>query len=111
MARAGAHWEVRVTSITTGATRTVAYNGMAPACSPDGRTVAYHSPTKGGKGPGIYLVSDRGGTPHKVWSGAATALRWAAGETLPPRTIEQVPPPAPPAPPADAAAVPVPALP
>jgi hypothetical protein len=88
--RSGAHWDVRITSITTGLTRTVAMNGLAPACSPDGRTVAYYSPSKGSKGPGIYLASDQGGTSHKVWTGQVAGLRWAKGEPLPPRVVEKI---------------------
>lgn len=103
MVRSGVHWDVRITSITTGLTRTVGYNAMAPACSPDGRTVAYYTPARGGKGPGVYLVSDQGGTGHKAWNGAAVALRWAKGEALPPRTVEKLPAPTPAAP-TDAAA-------
>jgi TolB protein len=103
MVRDGVHWDVRITSITTGLTRTVAMNAMAPACSPDGRTVAYYSPARSGKGPGVYLISDQGGTPHKTWSGTVAALRWARGEPLPTRSVEQVTPPAAAAPQAPAA--------
>ncbi|MBI5534991.1 MAG: hypothetical protein HY898_19845 [Deltaproteobacteria bacterium] len=108
MVRSGVHWEVRITSVTTGLTRTVAWNALAPSCSPDGRTVAYYAPAKTGKGPGIYLVSERGGTPHKVWNGQVAGLRWAKGETIPPRMVEKIVTPEPAAP---ASAAPVPPAP
>ncbi len=95
MVKAGRSWSIRVTSLTNGASRTVASNAMSPACSPDGKTVAFYSPGKGGKGPGLYLTSDQGGKPHKIWEGQAAGMRWRAGEALPPRQIERLAPPAP----------------
>lgn len=106
MVRAGTGWSVRLTSLTSGNSRTIAANGMSPACSPDGRTVAFFSPNKNGKGPGIYLVSDTGGLARKVWDGEAAGLRWRAGERLPRRIEEPIAPPAPPPSAEDAGAAP-----
>jgi len=92
MVRAGRSWHVRITSLTNGSTRTVAANAMSPACSPDGRTVAFFSPGLYGKGPGVYLIADFGGVARKVWDGQAAGLRWRGGETLPARTIERIGP-------------------
>ncbi len=103
MVRAGVGWNIRLTSLTNGNSRMVAANAMSPACSPDGRTVAFFSPDKNGKGPGIYLVSDTGGLARKVWDGQAAGLRWRAGERLPRLIEEPIAPPAPP-PEADAGA-------
>lgn len=105
MVRAGSGWNVRITSLTSGSSRTVVANAMSPACSPDGRTVAFFSSGKNGKGPGIYLVSDQGGLARKVWDGQAAGLRWRQGERLP-RRIEQ--PLAPPTPPPEDAGAPLP---
>jgi len=91
MARAGAHWDIRITSLTNGLTHTVGY-GMSPSCSPDGRTVAFWALGRTSKGPGVYTVSDEGGMPHRVWSGEASGLRWAAGEPLPAGRTEKVVP-------------------
>jgi TolB protein len=91
MVRTGNHWEVRIASVGSGAARTVIGNAMSPACSPDGRTVAVWSAGRSGKGPGIYLVSDQGGTPRKVWTGKAAGLRWGVGEPLPKRVAADTP--------------------
>ena len=99
MSRAGRTWMVRIKSLTNGSTRTVATNAMSPTCSPDGRTVAFFSPGKYGKGPGIYLVGDLGGTARKVWDGQAAGLRWRGGEKLPRKTVERLAPPEPETPP------------
>ncbi len=105
MVRAGSGWNVRITSLTSGSSRMIAAHAMSPACSPDGRTVAFFSPDKNGKGPGIYLVSDGGGLARKVWDGQAAGLRWRAGERLPRRIEQSIVPPAA-APAASSAAVP-----
>ncbi len=95
MVRAGRGWHVRISSLTNGSVRTVATNAMSPACSPDGRTVAFYSPGKYGKGPGVYLAADMGGRARKVWDGQAAALRWRGGEKLPHKEIIRIPPPEP----------------
>lgn len=87
MTRAGRSWNLRITSLTSGASRVIAHKGMAPSCSPDGKTVAFYSPGLYGQGPGIYLVADFGGKARKVWSGQASGLRWRGGEKLPTKTI------------------------
>jgi TolB protein len=99
MVRAGRSWHVRIKSLTNEATRTVATHAMSPTCSPDGRTVAFFSPDKYGKGPGIYLVSDIGGRARKVWDGQAAGLRWRAGEPLPRKAVVRAAPPQPETPP------------
>lgn len=106
MVRAGVGWNLRLTSLTSGSSRVVATNAMSPACSPDGRTIAFFSADKHGKGPGIYLISDNGGVAHKVWDGQAAGLRWRAGERLPRAIEEPILPPAPPPAPADSSAAP-----
>jgi TolB protein len=95
MVRAGRSWHVRITSLTNGSSRTVATNAMSPACSPDGRTVAFFSSGLYGKGPGVYLTADFGGQARKVWDGQAAGLRWRGGEKLPAKTIERLAPPEP----------------
>jgi TolB protein len=90
MSRAGRSWVVKIKSLTSGAVRTVAVRAMSPACSPDGRTVAFFSPGQRGKGPGIYLVGDQGGMARKVWSGQAAGLRWRGGERIPKPEITRV---------------------
>ncbi|HNS98598.1 MAG TPA: hypothetical protein PLJ27_24940 [Polyangiaceae bacterium] len=87
MVRAGRSWHIRITSLTNGSSRTVATNAMSPACSPDGRTVAFFSNGLYGKGPGVYLTADFGGQARKVWDGQAAGLRWRGGESLPSKTI------------------------
>jgi len=111
MVRAGTGWNVRVTSLTSGNSRTIAVNAMSPACSPDGRTVAFFSTNKSGKGPGIYLISDTGGVARKVWDGQAAGLRWRTGERLPRRIEEPIAPPTPPTAEAPSAAPPEPSPP
>jgi TolB protein len=96
MTRAGRSWHVRITSLTNGSSRTVATNAVSPACSPDGRTVAFFSTGLYGKGPGIYLAADFGGQARKVWDGQAAGIRWRGGEKLPTKTIERIAPPEPP---------------
>jgi len=90
MVRNGTHWDIRITSLVNGSTRTVVMGGMSPTCSPDGQTVAFYSPGRGRHGEGIYLASDDGGTARKVWDGQAASLRWRGGEQLPARRVEKL---------------------
>ncbi|NRA33359.1 MAG: PD40 domain-containing protein [Polyangiaceae bacterium] len=57
-----------------------------PACSPDGRLLAFFSTRKTGKGPGLYIKSLRRWRSQRISSRVGESLRWA-------------PLPAPPAPP------------
>jgi len=52
-----------------------------PACSPDGRLVAFFSTRKGGEGPGLYVMRLDGGRPKRVSTLLGDSLRW---ELLPP---------------------------
>ncbi|MCC6645522.1 MAG: hypothetical protein IT374_08135 [Polyangiaceae bacterium] len=75
---------VAIVDLSTRAVRGVGL-GSAPACSPDGRTVAL-SRGKGGGKPrgGVWLVADDGAGPHQVYDGEAAFIRWLPGAELPP---------------------------
>jgi TolB protein len=49
-----------------------------PACSPDGRLVAFFSTRTSGEGPGLYLMRIDGGRPKRVSSLTGDSLRWDA---------------------------------
>lgn len=68
-----------------------------PACSPDGRLVAFFSTRKTGEGPGLYIMRLDGGRPKRVSTLLGDSLRW---ETLPPGRGRELSTPRPPAPPA-----------
>ena len=53
-----------------------------PACSPDGRLVAFFSTRKSGEGPGLYVMRLDGGRSKRISPLLGDSLRWAA---LPPR--------------------------
>lgn len=48
-----------------------------PACSPDGRLVAFFSTRSSGEGPGLYVMPLMGGRPKRISSALGTALQWA----------------------------------
>ncbi|HTJ81253.1 MAG TPA: tolB protein [Polyangiaceae bacterium] len=52
-----------------------------PACSPDGRLVAFFSTRTSGEGPGLYVMRLDGGRPKRVSSLMGDSLRW---DRLPP---------------------------
>jgi TolB protein len=70
-----------------------------PACSPDGRLVAFFSTRKSGEGPGLYIMRLDGGRPKRVSTLLGDSLRW---EALPPGRAREITAPraAAPAPPA-----------
>jgi TolB protein len=47
-----------------------------PACSPDGRLVAFFSTRASGEGPGLYLMRVDGGRPKRVSPLIGDSLRW-----------------------------------
>ncbi|MCA9638560.1 MAG: PD40 domain-containing protein, partial [Myxococcales bacterium] len=50
----------------------------APACSPDGRLIAFFSTRKRGDGPGLYLMRVDGRRPaKKIANVVGDSLRWA----------------------------------
>ncbi len=49
-----------------------------PACSPDGRLVAFFSTRTSGEGPGLYLMRVDGGRPKRVSTLVGDSLRWDA---------------------------------
>ena len=49
----------------------------APACSPDGRLVAFFSTRKGGAGPGLYLMRVDGRRPKRINTAVGDVLMWA----------------------------------
>ena len=53
----------------------------APACSPDGRLVAFFSTREGGEGPGLYVMRVDGLRPKRVSKLTGDSLRW---DLLPP---------------------------
>jgi TolB protein len=58
-----------------------------PACSPDGRLVAFFSTRTGGEGPGLYVMRVDGGRPKRVSSLLGDSLRWDA---LPPGQAAEI---------------------
>ncbi|MDI1429489.1 tolB protein [Polyangium sorediatum] len=57
-----------------------------PACSPDGRLLAFFSTRTSGEGPGLYLMRLDGGRSKRISTLVGDSLRW---ESLPPgRAIE-----------------------
>lgn len=48
-----------------------------PACSPDGRLVAFFSTRKGGEGPGLYLMRIDGSRAKRISTLVGESLRWA----------------------------------
>lgn len=63
-----------------------------PACSPDGRLVAFFSTRKGGEGPGLYMMRLDGGRPKRISTLLGDSLRW---EALPPSKAVEKSAPAP----------------
>lgn len=61
-----------VSRLTWGAGR-----NFAPACSPDGRLVAFFSTRKQGEGPGLYLMRVDGRRPQRVSTAVGDVLFWA----------------------------------
>jgi TolB protein len=49
-----------------------------PACSPDGRLVAFFSTRSSGEGPGLYLMRVDGGRPKRIAPMLGDSLRWDA---------------------------------
>jgi TolB protein len=58
-----------------------------PACSPDGRLVAFFSTRKSGEGPGLYIMRVDGSHPKRVSPLLGDSLRWDA---LPPTAIVEL---------------------
>jgi TolB protein len=48
-----------------------------PACSPDGRLIAFFSTRKTGEGPGLYIMRIDGRRPKRVSTLVGDSLRWA----------------------------------
>ena len=49
-----------------------------PACSPDGRLIAFFSTRTSGEGPGLYMMRIDGGHPRRVSTLLGDTLRWDA---------------------------------
>lgn len=49
-----------------------------PACSPDGRLIAFFSTRSSGQGPGLYVMRVDGGRPQRISSLLGDSLRWDA---------------------------------
>jgi TolB protein len=60
----------------------------SPACSPDGRLVAFFSTRTSGEGPGLYLMRADGTRPKRISTLLGDSLRWGA---RPPRTTPAAP--------------------
>jgi len=58
-----------------------------PACSPDGRLVAFFSTRTSGEGPGLYVMRLDGGRAKRVSTFLGDSLRW---EPLPPAQLAQI---------------------
>jgi TolB protein len=48
-----------------------------PACSPDGRLIAFFSTRKSGEGPGLYMMRIDGRRPKRISTLLGDSLRWA----------------------------------
>ena len=48
-----------------------------PACSPDGRLIAFFSTRKGGEGPGLYVMRIDGRRPKRISTLVGDSLNWA----------------------------------
>ena len=57
-----------------------------PACSPDGRLLAFFSTRKSGEGPGTYMMSLKRWTTQQVTKQLGESLRWAELPPPPPGT-------------------------
>jgi TolB protein len=68
-------------------TRGLGSNGV-PACSPDGRLVAFFSTRTSGEGPGLYVMRVGGGPAHRIAKHGGYALAW---EPLPPSRATPIP--------------------
>ncbi len=79
-----------------------------PACSPDGRLVAFFSTRKSGEGPGLYVMRLDGGRPKRVSTLLGDSLRW---EVLPPGRGKELAAPRQPPPPAATPTAPAPSSP
>jgi TolB protein len=64
-----------------------------PACSPDGRLVAFFSTRTSGEGPGLYIMRVDGLRPKRISTLMGTSLRW---DPLPAPAPASTPAPAPP---------------
>jgi TolB protein len=51
-------------------------NNSSPACSPDGRLVAFFSTRTTGEGPGLYVMRLSGGRPKRISPLVGDSLRW-----------------------------------
>lgn len=49
-----------------------------PACSPDGRLIAFFSTRTSGEGPGLYMMRTDGGRPKRISPLLGDSLRWDA---------------------------------
>ncbi|MBM4373857.1 MAG: PD40 domain-containing protein [Deltaproteobacteria bacterium] len=58
-----------------------------PACSPDGRLVAFFSTRKGGEGPGLYLMRIDGSRAKRLSTLVGDSLRWAR---VPPGKVSRI---------------------
>lgn len=58
-----------------------------PACSPDGRLVAFFSTRTSGEGPGLYVMRLDGGRAKRISTFLGDSLRW---EPLPPKQVADV---------------------
>jgi TolB protein len=58
-----------------------------PACSPDGRLVAFFSTRASGEGPGLYMMRLDGGRPKRISTLLGDSLRW---DPLPPSKAVEI---------------------
>jgi TolB protein len=62
-----------------------------PACSPDGRLIAFFSTRASGEGPGLYIMRTDGGRPKRVSTMLGDSLRWDPLPPLPARAVSADP--------------------
>ncbi|NUQ72379.1 MAG: PD40 domain-containing protein [Polyangiaceae bacterium] len=64
-----------------------------PACSPDGRLVAFFSTRASGEGPGLYIMREGGGRPKRISPMLGDSLRWDPRPPPPEKAAPQMPTP------------------
>jgi TolB protein len=67
---------------------------MYPACSPDGRLIAFFSTRKGGEGPGLYVMRIDGRRPKRISTLVGDSLHWARVPDKAPKASKPAPKPA-----------------
>lgn len=62
-----------------------------PACSPDGRLIAFFSTRTSGEGPGLYIMRTDGARPKRISTLLGDSLRWDPRPAAPPAPASTTP--------------------